>query len=386
MKKILVYLLYTFPQLLLAQADGAGTEHNLRAGDELSREVVIFGGSETNGRDVVWDLQDMEVLEGDYLTCYTGADVAPWLVAAHEGLASRQYLSTADGISLLGRSTPTSQMTYDIPEQLMRLPLCYGDSITGIYGGAGSYGDKLFVREYGNYRSRVDGTGSMLLPDGDTLRHVCLLTTDRMVWAETALADSMQMVYGDSIPAYGEDSIRRHLATDVPLQRVREQRWYAAGYRYPILETVESRSAADDRLITKYALYYSPAEQERQLAYDEESEAIRTLIARGEYHPEGLGHDTRSGSCEDADPVIDYTLEQNAEARTVTIRYSLESSATVRCVLADSKGVVYRTAEQTNAAGTGYSLALSYSGLPHGQYVVYISAGGLTQAVKFSAK
>ena len=34
MKKILVYLLYTFPQLLLAQADGAGTEHGLRVGDE----------------------------------------------------------------------------------------------------------------------------------------------------------------------------------------------------------------------------------------------------------------------------------------------------------------------------------------------------------------
>ena len=62
------------PQLLLAQADGAGTEHGLRVGDELSREVVTFGGSETNGRDVVWDLQDMEVLEGDYLTWYTGAE------------------------------------------------------------------------------------------------------------------------------------------------------------------------------------------------------------------------------------------------------------------------------------------------------------------------
>ena len=386
MEKYFAFIFLLFPQLMLAQTGGIGADHRLRAGDELSREVVVFDGSETNGRDVVWDLQEMEVLDNDYKTRFGGAEAVPWLVASYEGLTGHQYLANEDGAYLLARRTTTSQMAYDIPEQLMRLPLCYGDSITGIYGGAGSYGDKLFVREYGNYRSRVDGTGSMLLPDGDTLRHVCLLTTDRVVWAETALADSMQMVYGDSIPAYGEDSIRHHMATDVPLQRVREQRWYAAGYRYPILETVESRSAADDRLITKYALYYSPAGQERQLAYDEENEAIRTLIARGEYYPEGLGHDTRSGSCEDADPVIDYTLEQNAEARTVTIRYSLESSVTVRCVLADSKGVVYRTAEQTNAAGTGYTLTLSYNGLPRGQYVVYISAGGQTQAEKFNAQ
>ena len=74
MKKYIAFIFLLLPQLLLAQADGAGTEHGLRAGDELSREVVTFGGSETNGRDVVWDLQDMEVLEGDYLTWYTGVE------------------------------------------------------------------------------------------------------------------------------------------------------------------------------------------------------------------------------------------------------------------------------------------------------------------------
>jgi len=74
MEKYFAFIFLLFPQLLLAQADGAGTEHNLRAGDELSREVVTFGGSETNGRDVVWDLQDMEVLDNDYLTWYTSAE------------------------------------------------------------------------------------------------------------------------------------------------------------------------------------------------------------------------------------------------------------------------------------------------------------------------
>ena len=74
MKKYIAFIFLLLPQLLLAQADGAGTEHGLRVGDELSREVVTFGGSETNGRDVVWDLQDMEILDNDHLTCYTGAE------------------------------------------------------------------------------------------------------------------------------------------------------------------------------------------------------------------------------------------------------------------------------------------------------------------------
>ena len=52
MEKYFAFIFLLFPQLLLAQADGAGTEHGLRVGDELSREVVAFGGSETSGLSV----------------------------------------------------------------------------------------------------------------------------------------------------------------------------------------------------------------------------------------------------------------------------------------------------------------------------------------------
>ena len=385
MEKYFAFIFLLFPQLLLAQTGGTDTKHGLRAGDELNRQVVSISCAMTSGKDVVWDLQELEVLENDYKTRYAGAETAPWLVAGYEKLTGHQYLTNEDGAYLLARRTTTSQMAYDIPEQVQRFSMHYGDSIMGIYGGTGSYGDKLFVREYGNYVTHMDATGSIILPDGDTLRHVSRQTTDRWVYADIALADSLQMVYGDSIPVYTEDSIRCHIATDVPMQQVHEERWYAAGYRYPILERVVCRAASDGNIISRSVLYYPPSAQEAQLPYDEENEAIRNLIARGEYHDE-TDSDANAPDRGEAEPVIHYTLVQNAEARTVTISYDLDASATVRCVLADSKGVVYRTAEQTNAAGTGYSLALSYSGLPHGQYVVYISAGGLTQAVKFSAK
>ena len=385
MRKELIFLLAICRGLLFAQTEGISTEHGFRPGDELNRVVVSIADNLYSGLNVVWDLKEMEVLDNDYKTRFGGAEAVPWLVASYEGLTGHQYLTNEDGAYLLARRSTTSQMAYDIPEQVQRFSMHYGDSIMGIYGGTGSYGDKLFVREYGNYVTRMDATGSIILPDGDTLRHVSRQTTDRWVYADIALADSLQMVYGDSIPVYTEDSIRCHIATDVPMQRVREERWYAAGYRYPILERVVCRAASDGNIISRSVLYYPPSAQEAQLPYDEENEAIRNLIARGEYHDE-TDSDANAPDSSEAEPVIHYTLIQNAEARTVTISYDLDASATVRCVLADSKGIVYRTAEQTNAAGTGYSLALSYSGLPHGQYVVYISAGGLTQAVKFNAQ
>ena len=66
MKKYYAFIFLLFPQLLLAQAGGIGADHRLRAGDELSREVVVFDGNGTNGRNVVWDLQEMEVLDNGY--------------------------------------------------------------------------------------------------------------------------------------------------------------------------------------------------------------------------------------------------------------------------------------------------------------------------------
>lgn len=382
MKKVLIFIIFILvicPDFLFAQTAGISTEHCIRSGDELNRSVVSVESNLSKGQDLLWNLQGMELLDDDYMTRYGGVESFPWLVAGHEGLSGYQYLLTESSVYLLGRYSPTSQMTYDVPEQVQHFSMHYGDSIMGIYGGTGSYGDKLFVREYGSYHTKMDATGCIILPDGDTLRHVSRVVTDRLVYAEVALSDSMQMVYGDSIPIYDRDSINCHMMADVPQQRVREYRWYAAGYRYPILETIECRNATDDQLVSRATLYYPPSAQENQLAYDEENQMIRNLIARGEYQKEG---DT--GSDSNTESIIHYTFSQNQEAGTVTISYSLDATATVRFVLASAMGMVYQTVEQTNAEGAGYSVTLNYNGLPRGQYVVYISAGGQTQAIKFN--
>ena len=86
MEKYIAFISLLLPQLLLVQTGGTGAEHGLRAGDELSREVVAFDGNGTNGRNVVWDLQEMEVIDNGYKTRYGGAEAVPWLVAGYEGL------------------------------------------------------------------------------------------------------------------------------------------------------------------------------------------------------------------------------------------------------------------------------------------------------------
>ena len=68
-------------------------------------------------------------------------------------------------------------------------------------------------------------------------------------------------------------------------------------------------------------------------------------------------------------------MTSNPERSTVGIDFDLEAPATVRLLLSDVTGVVYRLALQDFTAGTGFHMELSLAGLPHRQYVLPISAG-----------
>ena len=59
------------------------------------------------------------------------------------------------------------------------------------------------------------------------------------------------------IPAFTVDSIVQHLAPDTAKVREDEYRWYAEGYRYPILEA-KSLSYCDSMLTAE--MYYCPPE------------------------------------------------------------------------------------------------------------------------------
>lgn len=88
------------------------------------------------------------------------------------------------------------------------------------------------MRRYGTYKTKADALGKLVLPQGDTLRNVIRLHTERHVGTIIVPIDTMQY----RIPAFTVDSIVRHLAPDTAKVREDEYRWYAEGYRYPILE------------------------------------------------------------------------------------------------------------------------------------------------------
>ena len=162
--------------------------NTLRGDDALEKRQVEMTGFSLQVKDGVWSLEKAKTSKKSLVT---------------------RYLTEADTVMRLERGERTYYSQAD------------GDSISGYFSGTGRYCDKLFLRRYGTYLTKADATGSLVLPEGDTLRHVLRLHTERLVGTELTPIDTLRY----RIPGLTVDSIVRRMAGDTTLVREDVYRW-----------------------------------------------------------------------------------------------------------------------------------------------------------------
>ena len=160
-------------------------------------------------------------------------------------------------------------------------------------------------------------------------------------------------LYVDSIAPYTSDSIRQHLLTDTLLTETNTYCWYAAGYRYPIVESIAvgKRNAAPDYTV---AFYCSPDEQ----SSDDENERIRQLLAEVDSHDgEGKDEEQKGESNNGNNPQNESPMQNTivkVNGMTITVNYDLTADATVNALVCDIAGMVYRTNSLSGQAANSY--------------------------------
>ena len=118
----------------------------------------------------------------------------------------RSYLQeSSNQIDMIGSENFMEQMNYEMPETWLRFPMQKGDSVSGYFDGAGPYCERFFLRRFGTYMTKADATGKIVLPQGDTLRNVIRLHTERYVGTIALPIDTMRY----KIPVFTVDSIVR---------------------------------------------------------------------------------------------------------------------------------------------------------------------------------
>ena len=232
-----------------------------RGSDVLEKKQFTIKGFDLNSKNSVWSLEDAEFSKATCKAEYTME--TDTLMAVERGNRS-YYHQDRSTVSIIGSENVQELISYDMPETWLLFPMQRGDSVCGYFNGAGTYCDKLFMRRFGTYKTIADAAGKMVLPDGDTLRNVTRLHTERYVGTVMAPIDTMEC----RIPVFTTDSIVKHLAADTVHFREDVYRWYAEGYRYPVLEAM-TLSRGKEKLAEE--MFYCPPDIQEQLVLDEEN-------------------------------------------------------------------------------------------------------------------
>lgn len=347
--------------------------HQLRADDQVEKQTVAYTAPTEGGQDIVWDFQGLEEQEASHKADYQEAARRKGIIVGTEQAALNYYRQTGDSLLLWGYENNLERMEYDRPILLLHTPLQYGEQWNGMFHGTKAYCEKLFARVFGIYSAVVDATGIMLLPSGDTLRHVSRVhimeVRAEQQYHQVSTAAGLKALI-DSMAPYTADSIRNRMNDGRMLVQTDTYRWYAAGYRYPVLETIITGPLGKEPVYFA-SLYCAPDEQEKQA--DEENGRLRDLLAR----QASAGHGDGNGGGKSA--AQHNTMSHCAVAvngRTVTVTYDLTDDATVKGLVCNIQGMVFRQQSQTHGAGEHYRIQLDCTGLRRGEYVLYLNVNG----------
>ena len=378
MKKEIITIISLIVCLTISGQQISQSNNRYRGSDMLEKKQIVVKGLSLNDTKGVWSLEEAELSEESYDAEYTTE--TDTLMAVERG--NRTYYSQdRRSVSIIGSENFMELISYDIPETWLTFPMQVSDSVCGYFNGSGPYCERFFLRRYGTYKTKADAAGKIVLPQGDTLRNVLRLHTERYVGTIAVPIDTMQY----KIPAFTVDSIVQHLAPDTAKVREDIYRWYAEGYRYPILEA-QTLSYRDSMLTEE--MYYCPPEIQEQLPLDEENKQVRARLIEEElarwqspslspddgHHPQKRGKDGFS-----------YELSQPDGSDLVTIHYDTDHETRVTALISNGLGYIYRRADQTCPAGSG-QLSLNCTGLRKGQYIIYIHVDGNQYAEKVNVK
>lgn len=361
---------------ITANAQNIQGSYQPKADGQVKKQQVEYLDTKVTGENMVWDISTIELPDADYTVRYELAvpDSSSDIVAGTEQGTRSYYRSTVDSIMLCGYENNLTKVQYDRPELLLHLPLRFGNRHEGLFHGIMTYCEKMFMRIYGSYLVEVDGTGDLILPSGDTLRHVSRVhirkLTVQHLYPQIQTEKELKM-YVASVAPFTTDSIRQHLITDSLQTVTNTYRWYATGYRHPILECT-STSLKGSKPYYSATYYCSPEEQ--NLVSDEENEQIRHLLAEADKAGDN-GNRQGNGNGSHGNFSIQ-NLDINVNGSSVIVNYDLAEDATVKALVCSVSGIVFRHNAQSGQKGQMQQLTVDCNGLHHGQYVLYLNVNG----------
>ncbi len=343
--------------------------NSYRGGDEITRLRVPYVEPGSKGENCIWEY-DGSVSNAK--ECKLSVNVDSSAITCLENHNLYHYSMKGDSLMNNGFENRTTRLDYLSGQPVLKYPFAYGDSIGGYYCGKGVYSDRLALFVWGKSYTVADAKG-VLVNGNDTLRNIVRTHQHIEFRRKTPVVSQSGGIYlydsEDSIKA-AIDSISAGMTED-------RYRWYMAGYRYPVMESVSySRITADGTEPYSSMTYmFLPDEQKATLQPDKDNERVREQLAE---NAEG----NPSGDATDKFPVELSDIESGADGKSISFSYTLSEGGSVSfCVYDSNSRLISSVSHGSQPEGT-YTEHLALKCAPNGSVMLHTIVNGQSKIVK----
>ena len=343
---ICVSLSFCFLQAM-AQTTVDCSANAIRGGDTLFMQRMEYADAGVSGKNVTWDFSRLGVVEKDYTVKSFSTD---GMVVQNENGYLLGYKATPDTLTVVSIENALQKTTYSHPIISLVYPFRYGDKAACDFSGRGRYCDRYVLHEQGRSETEADASGTLIISEKDTLYNVLRVHERRK-----------------SLIAMAEDCENAETDTTHMERTENIWSWYAAGFRYPVFRTTDYCYSISGIPINcgGYAVRFIP-EAQRKISDEVNEETAKK---------QGVGR--MGGKVRCRLKVIGDVLNVN---------YECDREISINFTVTDVMGVVYDMKSAVSVPDSASEISFSLSGLRHGQYVLYINAGGIATSEKFTYK
>lgn len=372
MKKLLIALLITVVSLLTAPCllgwVITRSAHAPRPGD--SPAIDLYQGVDPGapGPARLWDFSAALPKGDPYGLRITGI---PDSLVTMRFPRHRMYCSLK-GDSLLwhGYETRHILLTDSAGIPYMTYPVAYGDSCARPFCLTGRYALERPAANRGLACVKADASGTLLMPDGDTVRSVLRVCREYR-----------------GVPRLGPGALRLAAVDSALSPEVvyREYDWYAPGYRYPLFSLRQALALVDGAEV-EYGESYSYActrhSQQADIKDDPENEKVRETLAAAD--PDALAADPDADPGRDS-PCRDIQVSVSGSLLTLEFDYT-GTSLFLELTVSDSAGIPYVTIPRRPVVPGHNTLTLDLGRLPQGEYALLLIDGSARVSRTFTCR
>lgn len=352
--------------------------NGFRCGDRLLKQQLEYKDPGESGKEVVWNFQNLRSVNDSYELKYYSFDDSLMIGQEHRTLY--KYIMYGDSLLCSGFENRSIEIVNIKPELLLVYPAVFGNRHEDYFYGNGDYCNQLFCSVFGKSSIELDGYGTLIMPDGDTIRNV--LRTHQVKLQIERSCPYLLIAAIDTV--YSPDSVDYHLATDTLHYCIDIHRWYAEGYRYPVFETMKRTAIIHFQMVDAgaTAFSYTPVEQYYGLEDDVENWKKREKLTGEEPElNEPNNSDKQNSGMQE--PALEYGMTMAGDGNEIVVTYHLNVDGEVRIMLFDIQSRQLSGIVHLSQPAGSYEETISISAFQPGEYTLRIVANGEVFGEKF---